>query len=128
MLSLSDFRLARSSLIRWRVAADAAPDQARACGHGAADFYLVGGAAAELSGRLRRRLACNTAVRGLRRAFSLGFQAGAIESLSVGAWLPTPRRIRPERAATAPPISIWLAARRPSYRVGFADGWLATPR
>ena len=64
----------------------------------------------------------------LRRAFSLGFQAGAIESLSVGAWLPTPRRIRPERAATAPPISIWLAARRPSYRVGFADGWLATPR
>ena len=42
------------------MAADAAPDQARACGHGAADFYLVGGAAAELSGRLRRRLACNT--------------------------------------------------------------------
>ena len=34
--------------------------------------------AAELWGRLRRRRACNTAVRGLRRAFSLGFQAGAI--------------------------------------------------
>ena len=48
------------------------------------------------------------------------FRLARSRSLSVGARLPTPRRIRPERAATAPPIPIWLAAapaRWPSYGV-----------
>ena len=82
MLSLSDFRLARSrslSVSAWLPSA--APDLAE--GEATAppipiwcDRVVAG--AAELWGRLRRRRACNTAVRGLRRAFSLGFQAGAI--------------------------------------------------
>ena len=35
------------------------------------------------------------------------FRLARSRSLSVGAGLPTPRRIRPERAATAPPIPVW---------------------
>ena len=121
--------------IRWRAAADAAPDQARACGHGAADFYLVGGsagAAAELWGRLRRPGRSQQHGLGVYAVLSLSdFRLARSRSLSVGARLPTPRRIRPERAATAPPISIWLAAapaRRPSYGVGFATRAIATAR
>ena len=47
-----------------------APDRARPGGHGAADsfwFYRVVAGAAELGGCLRRRRACNNAVRVARR-------------------------------------------------------------
>ena len=52
-------------------------------------FSVLPGGAVELPGRSRPAPGVSTfAGVGLRRAFSLGFQAGAIASLSVGAWLP----------------------------------------
>ena len=70
----------------------AAPDEARASGHGAGDpvwrYRLVAGAA-ELGGSVGDRGACNNAVRGIRRVCSLEFRAGGMVSLSVGAGLPS---------------------------------------
>ncbi len=94
-------------------------------------YRLVAGAA-EPWGQLRRRRACNTAVRGLRRVFSLKFWAGAN-----AVFIPW-RVAAARRAGSCPSVRLrrcrflfgvigWWPA-RPSHGVSFAAGGLATPR
>ena len=79
--SLSNFRLARSTLYPLaRVAAEGAAISVWAIGDG-----IAGGAGGELPGRLEPAAARDISGRGLRRVFALKFQAGEIDSLSLGA-------------------------------------------
>ena len=68
---------------------------------------------AELRGRGRRDARAPTTAFG--RLLALNFRAG-VGALSIGAWLPAPRRIMAAQCAEPPDVACWLAGGSPSRR------------